>query len=167
MVAPLFQITLDETITEALSIRGRREVFKAANYAAARVWRDEMLKRHFESGAATRYGYTHRAKSTIEKKKRLAKAGIVKEGGRRPLVHTGLLRRSMSKFQPIRATPGKATINLVGPSYFRISYRPGRPNLGAEVTRIIPQELRRLDEAAMRAADEVITKTKPKRKRVV
>ena len=166
MTAPSMSVELFENLTESLSVRGRRRVFKAANGAAGVHWRDKYLMRHFQSGAATRYGYARRKRSTIARKKRDADRGQALHGGRRPLVHSGRLAAAMRRLHPVRATPSKATITLHGPRQLNIRPKAGRPNLGMEVLRVSGGEVREINQVSADAADAEMAKSKP-RKRVV
>ncbi|MGB1278276.1 MAG: hypothetical protein ACPG77_21195, partial [Nannocystaceae bacterium] len=65
----------------------------------------------------------------------------------------------------IRVYPTRATIDLAGPKYFRTNYKPGRPNLAEEVTKVIPSEMQQIDKASEQAMDEQVKQTKVRKRR--
>lgn len=167
MVAPSMRVEISETITATYSQAGARRVIKAANEGAAVLWRDKMLMKHFRPGAAAKYNYARRKASTIARKRRQAEQGLVKYSGNRPLVDRGVLEGAMRRLHVIKANWRGATVTLVGPRYFQLRQQLGRPNLGAEVTRVTADEERQINKTSEQAADAEVERKKPRRRKVI
>lgn len=143
--------------TPYLSVRATRRVLKGAYEVIGRKWLEDYLPLHFHPVAANRYGYTPRTSGTNKKKRRLAERGKVEDGGRLPLVWSGVLRRAMlSHSHRVQAFPTRATIKLIGPSYLSINYKPGRPNMAREILTVTSDEATKLAEAGERRMDHLI-----------
>ncbi len=167
MPGPVVSYLFTDSLTEGLSVRGRRNVAIAANHAAAQTWQRKYKMRHYEAGAAARYGYAKRTRGTLARKRRLAAAGVVQDGGRLPLVHSGALRNAMRAQFVIRATPRFSTVRMIGPSYFNIRYKANRPNLGNEATAVTNEEINVIQTAAIEAANYAVTVNQRVRQRVI
>lgn len=129
-----------------LTVRGQRAALKSTWDETGKLWQREFLPKHFKSGATSRYGYQHRTIKTVERKRWLASKGKVEDGGNTPLVWSGLMRRSMLGFRQRQAAyPTRVTINLVGPSYLSINYKPGRPHYAKEILTVNSEERREID----------------------
>ncbi len=140
-----------------LPVRSQRAVLKGAYHFIGETWLEDYLPLHFKPFAARRYGYAKRTERTKEKKKRLAERGRVEDGGRQPLVWSGLLRRSLLEHHhTVRAYPSRATAKLIGPSYLSIRYKSGRPNIGREILATTTDERRKLEEAGGRRLEHLI-----------
>jgi hypothetical protein len=111
---------------------------KAANQAVAREWEARYLPKHFEDYGARRYNLAQRALSTIKKKERMAKAGKVKHGGRRALIHGGVLANQMALSGILRVFPSRFTMRK--PSHVPRRPRYSSIDLHAEVTKVIREE---------------------------
>ena len=132
-----------------LGIRKQRRVMIAVHYGAGKLWDKEYLGMHFRLGAGRRYSYQHRTAKTKRRKEQLAARGKVKKGGRVDLVHSGLLEESMTRQHVIRAYPTRVVVNMPTTSYVSSRPRGNRPNMAAEITRVIPSEIARIaDESA-------------------
>jgi hypothetical protein len=164
---PFIGYEIAQSRLDALTVRGRRAVFTAANRAMAELWQRKFKHLHFGIAARHRYGYQPRRPGTLKRKRQLAERGVVQDGGRVDLVHSGVMRQQVLRYHPIRATPKFSSILLHGPVYFQIRYKPGRPNLADEVTRIIPSEGTALAQAALNAAEKEIEKNHRVRKRKI
>ena len=145
--------------------KDRQQITKEALKTSAQTWRRLFLDRHFNRNAASRYGYRERSKKTQRKKQRLAKVGLVEMAGKVDLVHTGRLKRQMKGKKPIVSRPLHATVKLGGPRYFKINYRPGRPNMAAEVTKVIQSEQLEIDAASEARMARVISGLEKKGRR--
>lgn len=130
------------------SVRDRREVLRAAYSDAGLKWHQEYLPRHFKPSAAARYGYKPRSAGYLKRKERKAI-----EGGRSPLVFSGLLRRSVTALAVIRGFPSRFRVEMEVPSYIParqsafttvngrvVRRRAQQPPLVAEMTRLLPSE---------------------------
>jgi hypothetical protein len=164
---PYIGYEISEDRLEKLTVRGRRAVFTAANAAMAKTWQDKFKALHFKPNARYRYSYQKRAVATMKRKKRLVESGQLSAGDNMDLVQSGNLRRAVLRYHPITATPKFSKIVLQGPTYFNIRYRPGRPNIADEVTRIIPSEGTALGQAALDAAEKEIERQPRKRRKKI
>ena len=127
------RLTADEH--PGIRVRQLAQIGRDVHERMARTWADDLLPEHFDAGAVNVFGYQPRRQSTIAKKVRLARLGIVEDGGRRALVHRGDLRRMLLRVRaPVTSGPRTATVHLNGPRYFGIRPRGNRPNLAQEVT---------------------------------
>lgn len=151
---------IKEDFTEGLTVRGRRNVLRANNLAIAQTWEAKYLRLHFSASAGRKYGYKNRTRKWLRRKRQLAAQGKVLYGGTRDLVATGRLERAMQSRQIVSATPAFSKVRLIGPNYFRIRYRPGRPNLGEEVTTVVESEKRWLLSAGVAAAEKELRTNK-------
>ena len=150
-----------------VSIRNQRLLMRTAHHSAANHWKKKMLKRHFQHRSAKRYGYAQRSGRYLAKKKALARLGKVEMGGRVDLVYTGLLKRSMDANHRITGGPSQATVQLVGPSYLKINYTPGRPHLANELTTVVVDEREEIaDVSAESYADTLDQIRTRKRKKI-
>lgn len=135
-----------------IRIRQLKEMTREAHRSMGLLWAYEMLPQHFTERGRLLYGYKPRTAKYMKRKIRLAAVGKAEDGGRSPLVLTGALRRSALRSRYlVRAYPTRVTIPVIGPSYF--TSRPRRtnaPNMGAEVVRVAPSEIKKLTEAARR-----------------
>lgn len=143
--------------TPYLTVRQTRAVLKGTYAVIGRKWLEDYLPLHFHPIAPQRYGYAMRTGATKKKKKRLAAAGKVEDGGRLDLVWSGVLKWAMlTHDHRVDAYPTRATIKLIGPSYLSINYRPGRPNMAREILTVTPDEQKKLAEAGERRLDFMI-----------
>ena len=135
-----------------IRVRQLSDIGKLVHYAMGREWADDLLPEHFQPGAINVFGYQPRKRSTLIRKAKLAKLGVVQDGGLLPLVHTGRLRSMLTGHsQPVIGTANRTTVHLNGPSYFSIRpYKSGRPNLGAEVTAVSARHERLITAVADR-----------------
>lgn len=132
-----------------LAARGAKKIYQDEARGIIQKWhRGGYLKRHFKQSAIARYNYAKRSRRT-----RLR--SYVVTGGFLPLVFTGRLFTSATRYIRIRSTARRATGTMTVPSYvkFRPNY-PGHPVLGHELTRVTGQEIRELVNAAERNATQ-------------
>ena len=140
--------------------RALSDMQKAANTVVAQEWETRYAPKHFEDYAARRYQYAARALSTLKKKERLAKRNVVKYAGKRSLVHVGLLAEQMRRRGVLRVYPNRLTLRKA--SHVPKVPSKSRINLHAEVTKVIPEEVRYLTKAAK---EEFLRKLKAYRPR--
>lgn len=131
--------------TVALTVRAQRRVFKETHAAAGAFWDRRYLPLHFAPNAGARYKYQRRAKSTVKRKKQLAERGIVVDGGRLDLVHTGKLRKAMKQFHVVKAYPKRVTVVLPAQSYISTRPRGKRINMAAELLAVTEGEIRAIN----------------------
>lgn len=105
-------------------------------------WHENYYPLHFQSFAATRYGYEPRTREYRERKRRIM-------GHDLPLVYSGSFRQETTSWAEIRATEEGASVtmraqvlNLVG----RSSRDPNYPDIREEATTVAPQEQQRFAE---------------------
>lgn len=149
-----------------LKARQLGEASRASNRAMAEVWVQTMLPDHFSPSAHYKYGYAPRSKRYMDRKRKLAARGVVLDGGQTDLVFTGRLRHMLTQIQPlIKSYPSRASAILFGTPYFTDRPRnPRKPNMGREVTQILPHQEQVLagrgDQVFRKKADEIkATKT--------
>ena len=123
-----------------ISRRLHRRAMKAAHYKIGEHWHKKYMPLHFRDGAAARYKYQFRAKSTMAKKRRKKVP---------PLVWTGTMKRVALTPKLYRAYPTRVTIAFSGPSYATIRRKsPKLPNLVAEATAVTAEESADLEQVA-------------------
>ena len=150
-----------------LSQRAIRRASVAGMSAVGAVYEDEVKPRKTEPGAAQRYGYQQRQPKYLERKRggyvrdRMTGARYpIPEGGTRDLVYTGRTRAALRQANLVRAYPTRATVRLAAlPTYIRIRpWKSGHPPMGEEITRVTPDEIRRMEtryqEEAQRQLDQ-------------
>lgn len=167
MIPVTIETTEDGNIV--LSIRQRRKVMKATYHAIARRWMKRWLRKHFLPGAGARYDMDRRSNKTRARKKRLNEAGKIEGNEDTPLIHSGLLKAAMLNAEHrIADYPTRAVVHLVGPSYLRINYKPGRPNLTDEITRVIPIEMKDMAGVGEKEqAKQIMTVAKKNKKKTI
>lgn len=139
-MSQFLRITI-EGDSPAISKRATGRVMRATNQKAAETWDRKHLRLHFLRSNSSRYGHKPRAKATNQKKRRLAKRGIVKKGGNVDAVHSGLFEETANRRHFVRATAAQATVPITTPSYIQRRTRK-RINLVEELLLIIPRETR-------------------------
>lgn len=152
-----------------LPIRGQRFVTKAAFKEIGQEWSRNMLPDHFNRNKQAKYAYRSRTKAYMRRKRREALRGNVKGGGVTDLVFSGRTRDSVMGFNRVQAFPTRATVHLNTPNYARTNYKPGRPNIGAEITKVLPSESRQLDQVGSRKLEQATAqwqKNHPVRRRI-
>ena len=128
-----------------LSIRKWRNVLREAHEEVGRVFLRELQPKHFQPGAAARYGYRRRSEKYLKRKRQLAQRGQAIEGGRTDLVLSGLLRRAVTQFAQVRGFPTRATVSAPLPSYVPVRRRTLKlPPMFEEATRLREDEARLL-----------------------
>lgn len=161
-----FAVHIDEENSLRLSRQQRNEIMKKVYYAVGWRWQDKWLARHFSRRARERYGYGVRTVKWQQRKLREAKygKGKVKKGGRVDIVYTGMAENLFARRHAVRAYPTRATIRMHGPRY--IGMRPmgkNRHNIGEEITKVIEEELRDLDQYAGSVLEDLLKKAPSKR----
>lgn len=132
MSAPVIHV--ETTIEGEIPARQLREMSRASHREAGEHWQRSMLPKHFQSGAAKRYGYKRRSPKYVKSKPN--RPGV-KKGGRVPLVLTGLTELLMRRRQIVKAFPTRATLDIPGPRYVAMRRKdPRLPNLGEEITAV-------------------------------
>lgn len=132
-----------------VSKRRLKEITREAHRVQALEWHRQFIRFHFNGAARYRYGYKQRRPKYLKKKQRIAGVapGKVLEGGSVDLVYSGLTREAMLRPPLVRAFPNRARLEMAGPSYVAMRpKRPNKPNLGAEITAVTPDEVRTLEK---------------------
>jgi hypothetical protein len=168
----MLPITLrtEDRAKHKLSVRAHKATMRETLREAAEHWHREIAPKHFQTGAAQRYGYQPRSPRTREIKRRLAARGKVADGGALDLVWSGRMRDAVLNAGFIRATAARATLKMVGPFYMKfrafanrrqVTGRAGasgqQPDKPKELTTVTPGERRTLAKI-MRAS--YLAKTK-------
>lgn len=131
------------------------EVKEAASeslLAMAKLWRDKLLKEHFEPGAKYVFHYKIRQRKYLKSKVRLALAGKVEDGGTTDLVFSGRTRRLALVSTTVQSTPQTATATTQVPFYIKFRKpKPNSPNMEEELLRISSRQNSLLHAAASKA----------------
>lgn len=116
---------------------------KDAMIETAERWRDETLPKHFDAGAAQKYGYNKRSEKYQKFKNRR---------GIGPLQYKGRAKRIIlaDKRQP-RGSQSKITLRIRVPNSFRRKYKGWRTTMADELTTIMPAEVRAMGPATQRS----------------
>lgn len=114
-------------------------------------WHKEYLPKHFELGAATRYGYRPRSAAWRRRKAGLARAGRAAKGGAVDLVASGAMEKLLESVGLVRAYPTRAAIKMIGPRYVTLRPKGNQPNKYAEATAVLRTEVRALGAVFERA----------------
>lgn len=138
--------------------RKSSRVAKALFAIIGAYWHKHFLPKHFESGAAQRYGYQPRTEKHIQKRARRWKVSESR-AAQYDLALSGAMCRDITRRYSIRAYPSRFSVIMSSPeSYVRM--RPvstsKMPNLGEEATRVIPAEEKKLAAVADRALPGLI-----------
>jgi hypothetical protein len=144
MIIPIY-IRIKGIDVTGVSIRALREITRESHRIMAVVWHRQFVALHFEPPAKFRYGYKPRTEKYRKRKLRKGK-------GNTDLIYSGLTQETMLRPPLIRAFPNRARLSMAGPSYVGMKpYKGGnRPNLGAEITTITPDEVSVLEQNAGR-----------------
>jgi len=161
-----FQITTDQPAD--ISARGWRRALVAGWFAVG-VYHDEVVQpRKFEPGAEQRYQYQARSKKYLERKQRGGEATWkIKDGGRTPLVYSGVTRTRTLARQLPRAFPTRVWVDIPTPPY--IQMRPDRrrwnmPAMGVELTSVTPDEIREMEKIFIAAVEAQLNKERETRR---
>ena len=168
-------VVLTGTSFNALNEQAQNKAFTEGWRAAGDEWKDAMFERHFRKNAKRRY--KHKPRNTGYKKqklkasqgkivlfrggRKLGNAVDVEGGGITDNVFSGDSRRQLGQSRKVRAGKAGATITMKGPSeYWGIT--PGgnsnQPNKKAELTTVIPAEVKQMQDKAAKAATARIKK---------
>lgn len=128
------QITVKSRPPE-VSKRAWSAATKAGFQAAGKLWHEKFLPDHFKPGAAQRYSYRPRSRKYLEAKLKAGRSGRAVDGGRTPLVYTGLMRELLLGFPFFRAYPTRVTVRMHGPRYVSMRvFKVNQPDKGKELT---------------------------------
>lgn len=158
------QIQTVETRPTGFTIREWRKIVKATLSAMAERWHSKYAPKHFQRGAAQRYGYRPRNRAYKKRKRNEARVGkIDRRAETNDLIYTGDLERAVLHFPEIKATEGRATVQMAAPSY--VPARPPRRNspwMAAEITATIESEVNDLSHVGdVTMTDEINTSKAP------
>ncbi len=99
---------------------------------ALRHWHTEMLPKHFNEGAASRYGYRRRSGAYTESKRQ-------SEGHTRPLVYSGDSQRATEGPMVIRTSSKSGRLSMDGGN-LTFSQSNQRPTMAEELTMVTEAE---------------------------
>jgi len=105
-------------------------------------WHANFLPRHFQPGAAAKYGYQKRKPATWRRKRRAAAAGNAE--AMLPLIMRGDTKRQVSRAIRISGTAKSATGRMQAPRVVTHTLRAGLPNYAQEITTVSADEQRGL-----------------------
>jgi hypothetical protein len=163
-----FQIQTDQP--EDISGRAWRRALVAGWFAVG-VYHDETVQpRKFQPGAASRYGYQDRSPKYLERKQRGGAATWrIKDGGRTPLVYSGVTRTRVLSRQLPRAFPTRVWVQIPTPPY--IQMRPDRrrwnmPAMGVELTSVTADEIREMEKIFLEAVEAQLNTERDRMRRL-
>lgn len=158
----MLPITIEvKTRPPEVSKRAWSAATKAGFAAAGKLWHRVMLPQHFKPGAGMKYGYRPRSTKYLEAKLRAGKSGRAVDGGRSPLVYTGLMRDLLTNHPIYRAYPTRVTVRMPGPRYVGMRvFKANQPNKAAELTKVTPGEKRDLAAVIKRTIVAELAKRK-------
>lgn len=123
-----------------------RTASREAFQKVGEFWWREYMPDHFRPYSGAKYGYKPRTADYQRRKEALARRGIVRQGGRAPLVFRGDMEEAMRRSASIRAFPTRCTVQIEAPRYVTFRPRGNQPNKAQEVTRVLPYQQRRMEE---------------------
>jgi hypothetical protein len=136
-----------------VGIRSWRDIAKAGMFAVGVAWDRHFKMLHFAANARSRYGYKPRSKAYMRRK---AKRGVP---AFLDMVYSGNTRRDVSRVQIPRAFPTRVSIAMATAAYIQMRPDPRHrdaPNLGDELTRVVPDELQALEEVFVDATEPAV-----------
>jgi hypothetical protein len=108
-----------------LLAREQRSAIAAGHFAGGRYWAERLLPDHFKPSARSEFGYAERTGKYQNRKQKLAKLGLVEDGGRQALVFSGATRRATRlALNMVKATDKEVDVTIPVPRY--ITTRPNR-----------------------------------------
>jgi hypothetical protein len=148
------------------------EAGQKAIHAALELWGEQFRPLHFEQGAYQRYGYKKRQGQRFGPNARMGwtyhHRKLRRLGHYRPLVYSGESMEASEKYRIRAAVLGNTahgTLSMFMPAHFFKSPKRVRPrgdegtwiDKARELTTLLPDELRQMEEAAARAyTDELL-----------
>lgn len=156
----LMRIEGGDEAFRSLSKRAQDRVTREAHRAVGEYWDAEYKMRHLGPGAAERYGYQERTERYLRRKEYGSRATWRIKGGRDDaLIFSGQTLQAVRQRMIPRAFPTRVTIQMPTPTYITMRPKPGKnrtpPNLGEELTRVIPEEEQRLGEVWIATAERM------------
>jgi len=145
-------------------------IVAAGLHAAMTIWATTYLPRHWTPYAKTKYQHTPRSIDWLQRRRQLARRGVIREGGGEiDNLVTGLFRELVLGWYEIRARGKSVRFRCYGPRYVTLRPKPGKtgPFKWGEVTTIIPTEHRRMRKAMVeRVRQEILRLRKRKTTRL-
>ncbi len=130
------QITLTLQGGPRVLKRAMSRIIRDSLEVAAIYWYDKFLAKHFRREGFQRYHYKPRTKKYVKRKMR-------KYGHADPLVFTGESRQRAQQFIDLRPVARRVTHVLHLPKHFyQYHVGSGAPDKVAELTRLLPREVR-------------------------
>jgi hypothetical protein len=154
-----FKITDDRP--PGVSIRRWRTISRDGMAQAGFLYEGTYKHRHFEEGAAARYGYQPRTAAHRMKKARMVapKSFKISPDANRDLIMSGLLRKAIKMRHAVRAFPTRVTVNMPSPNYAQMKpRRPNMPNLGAEIAATSTDEQLEMETAIQTSIENDLNK---------
>jgi hypothetical protein len=124
-----------------VTVRNWRTIMRESYADEGRYFMAVIFRRHFEGGAAQRYGYQHRTPKYLQWKQRQAALGLAVGGGRIENLLTGKLRTQLRETAQIRGFPTRVRITSDTPDYAPPRPRSSKqPDKIGEIYTILPSE---------------------------
>lgn len=148
---PIFSKSIERPA--GVGIRSWREIGKAGMFAVGVAWDRYFKMLHFAPDARSRYGYKPRSAAY---RRRKAKKGVP---GFLDMVYSGDTRRDVARMQLPRAFPSRVSIVMPTAAYVQMRPDPRHrdaPNLGEELTRVVPDELQVLESVFVEVTEPLV-----------
>lgn len=152
-----------------LMVREHRSAVRNGMYAGGQLWADRLLMEHFQPGARSEFGYAERSIKYRNRKIRDAARGLVEDGGRQDLVHSGATRRAARRSRyMVHATDKVVTIPIVVPTYIqRRPNRNARQALALEILAVSQRHNRLVTNETGRGFDRKLRDIRAERRTVI
>jgi len=167
---PAVPVKVKMTITRPPDVATRKwpKILRGAMERMGWEWWRNYLPGHFRAGTQTKYQYQPRKpkyKKQKVRRSRLRDENQVADGGRTDLVYSGEARRLAKKRPLVRGFPSRARVYLHTPNYITMRPRGGsnRPNMGMEITKATPDEVRALQRVLKQRVEKGVNAIREKR----
>ena len=134
-----------------VGIRSWREMAKAGMFAVGMAWQRWFKMLHFAPDARSRYGYKPRSAKYRRRKEKRGVPGFL------DMILSGDTRRDVGRLHVPRAVPTR--VSLVMPTAPYVQMRPryrDAPNLGEELTRVVPDEVEVLEKVFAEVTEPLV-----------
>lgn len=135
------------------SILGKKfpRMAKRAMMAAATIWKDAFLPKHFAEGATARYGYKKLSMKYQSRKSR-------RWGHRRPYVWSGALMRTATTGAKVRASKFRGSVTIPVTPGIRALLKHSGHDIQADLTVLTSREIQVLAERIQKEVDRAIAR---------
>lgn len=135
----MIKVTVSKKGTPKAMEKALPGIIKDALKRAAKAWRENVLPKHFETGASRKYGYMGRSTGYDRKKRKM--------GSPPALVYTGrAMRKILADRREPTGTHKQVTLRIPAYGFFNMQYRnwPQGHTMAQEVTAMNKEDLGRI-----------------------